>query len=269
MKKISPFFSIIIPTLDEENYIGKLLNCLKRQSFKDFEVIISDGHSTDKTVEVVKTYEKKIANLAILNGERRNVCYQRNLGARKAEGKYLIFFDADCIIGRNFLLQIHRHIQKEESLLLTTWLVSDSNEVIDELLIFITNLSIELARHTKKPVIPGFNIIIEKDVFWVIGGFDEKVIHAEDIYFAHKARKKGISLRFLKEPSLIVSLRRFRTEGRIEVFQKYVRSITHVVFKGPITKELFDYQMGGAYHSNHKRKNVLDNLKRKLLELKV
>lgn len=265
MEKTAPFFSIVIPTLNEEHYLPHLLQSLSKQTFKNFEVIVSDGHSTDKTSDVVKTFQKKIALLAMINAQKRNVCFQRNLGAKNATGRYLVFFDADCVIERKFLQKVYNHIQKEESLLLTTWLEPDSKEVIDELIILLTNFSIELARYTKKAFIPGFNIIIERNVFWVIGGFDEKVIHAEDIYLAQNARKKGIALRFLREPILTVSMRRFRSEGRLEVFQKYLKSTTHVIFKGPITKELFEYQMGGEYHLHTKKKGLLETLRKKLL----
>jgi len=50
-------FSICIPTLNEEKYLPLLLNCLLNQDYKNFEVIISDGGSTDKTIEVAKKYQ--------------------------------------------------------------------------------------------------------------------------------------------------------------------------------------------------------------------
>lgn len=251
-----PFFSVVIPTLNEEKYIPTLLKCLTAQSYKDFEVIVCDGHSNDKTVQMVEKFNKKFTRLVVFNSTKRNVCYQRNMGAKNALGKYLVFFDADCAMNKSFLKKIHEHIKKEESLLMTTWLDCDSTEMVDEMMMLVTNLTIELARHTPKAVIPGFNIIIDKGVFWVMGGFDEKVIHAEDLYFAQKARKKGIALRFLREPSLIVSLRRFRNEGRLEVFHKYVRSVTHVVFKGPIYNKLFDYKMGGGHYELKKSEKI-------------
>ncbi|MCL5970489.1 MAG: hypothetical protein M1450_03245 [Patescibacteria group bacterium] len=134
-------------------------------------------------------------------------------------------------------------------------------------MVLITNYGIELAKFIKKAFLPGFNIIVEKNVFAVIGGFDQKVVHAEDIHFAEKARKKGINLRFIREANLTVSLRRFRREGRMEVLRKYTKSITHNLFKGPITKEIFDYQMGGGYHGNGKRRTSLQQIVEKLQKL--
>lgn len=265
---MKPFFSVIIPTLNEEKFLPKLLESLNIQSFKKFEVIVVDGLSEDKTLKLAQKWQEKFKkraqSLTIIEAKKRNVSFQRNLGAKRAEGEYLVFFDADVMIEPAFLKKVFGHIKKEESLLLTTWIEPDSKEITDELLTLLTNYGLELARYTKKPFLPGSNIIVERNAFWAIGGFEEKVKHAEDHYFAQKAKKKGITARFLKEPVLTVSLRRFRSEGRIEVLRKYAKSLTHVLFKGPITKDIFDYPMGGEYHLDHKKKDLWRQLKKKL-----
>jgi len=264
---MKPFFSIVIPTLNEEKFLPKLLESLRAQNFKKFEIVVVDALSKDKTVKAAENWQeifkKRGQNLIIVNAKKRNVSFQRNLGARQAQGDYLVFFDADVIVEAKFLKKVFGHIKKEESLLMTTWLVSDSEEITDELLILLTNYGLELARYTKKPFLPGFNIIVERNSFWAIGGFNEKIKHAEDIYFAQKARRKGIMIRFLKEPILTMSLRRFRSEGRVKVLKKYAQSLTHILFKGPITNDIFDYPMGGEYHLNHKKEDGWQELKKK------
>lgn len=273
---MKPFFSIIIPTLNEEKFLPKLLECLQKQKFKNFEVILVDGKSEDKTIEKAREFEEKFnkshetyKTYKIISSSKRNVSHQRNLGAKEAAGEYLVFFDADVAMGEDFLKKVFQHIKKEESLFLTTWIVPDSNEMVDELLILLTNYAIALAKYTKKAFLPGFNIIVERRTFFAIGGFDEKVKHAEDIYFAQRAKKKGISLHFLKEPTLTMSLRRFRSEGRLEVLQKYTRALTHILFKGPIKKELFFYPMGGSHHLNFKKKGFWERVKEKIKKLKT
>jgi len=266
---MKPFFSIVIPTLNEEKFLPKLLESLGKQTFKNFEVIVVDGKSEDQTVAVAREFLdkanriNKTNRMKILTSSKRNVGYQRNLGARQAKGDYLVFFDADVTVEQNFLKKVYQHIKKEESLLMTTWLLPDSHETIDELFVLLTNYAIELARYTKKAILPGFNIVVERNTFWAIGGFDERIKHAEDIDFAQKARKKGLSPRFLKEPLLTISLRRFRREGRIEVLRKYSKSLTYLLFKGPITRDLFDYPMGGEYHLEKKKTHPFKTLKKK------
>src|SRR5258705_12413818 len=98
-----PFFSVIIPALNEEKYLPLLLQDLADQSTQDFEVIVIDGRSTDKTVENTLKFKKKLPSLTILSSKIRNVSVQRNLAAQKSNGKYLLFNDADNRLPKDFL----------------------------------------------------------------------------------------------------------------------------------------------------------------------
>jgi len=86
-----PFFTIVIPTLNEENYLPRLLEDLSNQTFpkEQFEVIHVDGDSDDKTVALAKSFNKKISIKSIVI-KKRNVSTQRNKGAQmhQANGSY-------------------------------------------------------------------------------------------------------------------------------------------------------------------------------------
>ena len=97
-----PFFSIVIPTLNEEKYLPKLLQNLADQTFKDFEVIHVDGRSEDKTVQKAARFSKKL-DIKTLISQKRHVSHQRNLGGKKAQGKWLVFMDADNFLKPYFL----------------------------------------------------------------------------------------------------------------------------------------------------------------------
>ena len=92
--------SIIVPTLNEEKHIPNLLNCLKNQTYKNFEIIVVDAHSNDKTKEVVKKF--KNLKIKIINSEKRNVAYQRNIGVKYANNERILFLDADTKIPKDF-----------------------------------------------------------------------------------------------------------------------------------------------------------------------
>src|SRR3989344_7129004 len=87
--------SIIIPTLNEEKYLPKLLDSIKNQGFKDYEIIVADHSSKDKTRQIAKKY-----GCRIVNGGKPPIA--RNNGAKIAKGNILFFIDADCIIGKDF-----------------------------------------------------------------------------------------------------------------------------------------------------------------------
>ncbi len=242
-----PFFSIIIPTLNEEHYSPTLLSCLPRQTFRDFEVIVCDGTSGDKTIEVAAKFQDTLPKLTIVNNLKRNVSFQRNRGAKIAQGNYLYFMDADVTIPSYFLKSLHKNIINKKISVATTWLVPDSKHPADEAMIFLTNIIVDASRYLDMPFAPGFNIIVKKDVFTKIGGFKEHVIHAEDHHFVKEAQAKGYLLSVFREPKLTASLRRLRREGRLTVARKFAKATFYILLRGPITKDIFDYQMGGHY----------------------
>ena len=94
----APLFSIIIPTLNEELFLPTLLVSLTEQSFGDFEVIVIDGSSADKTVAIASSFEKKLPRLEIIVSKIAGLPLQRNLGAKAARGSYFIFVDADSVL---------------------------------------------------------------------------------------------------------------------------------------------------------------------------
>jgi len=92
--------SIIITTKNEENVIGDLLKSLKKQKYKDFEIILVDNNSNDKTCEIAKKYTNKV----FIKGPERSV--QRNFGVSKALGEYVLILDADMKLSENVLLEL-------------------------------------------------------------------------------------------------------------------------------------------------------------------
>ena len=89
---ISMNVSVVIPTLNEENFIGICLESLINQTIKPDEIIIVDALSTDRTVEIAKRYTNKIIFSPVAN-----IAYQRELGVRVAKGEYILLADADTV----------------------------------------------------------------------------------------------------------------------------------------------------------------------------
>lgn len=85
--------SVIISTKNEENNIEACLKSIKKQTYKNTEVIVVDNNSLDKTKEIAKGYTHLVFN----KGPERST--QRNYGAKKSRGKYLLFVDADMVLG--------------------------------------------------------------------------------------------------------------------------------------------------------------------------
>ncbi len=100
-----PAISVVVPTLNEEKYLGRLLGSLSKQTFKDFEIVISDCASQDSTREIAKKYPK----VRIVIEKKKGISAGRNAGARVAKGKILVFLDADTSANER-LLEIYNNV---------------------------------------------------------------------------------------------------------------------------------------------------------------
>lgn len=107
-KKI--FFSVIIPTYNREKLIAISITSVLSQTYNHFELIIVDDGSTDKTEEVVKSFnDNRITYIKILNSER---AVARNTGIKQAKGDYVTFLDSDDIYYPNYLQNAFKSITK-------------------------------------------------------------------------------------------------------------------------------------------------------------
>ena len=99
---MKPFFSVIIPTLNEELFLPNILQDFKKQKVKNFEIIVVDAKSIDKTRKIVESFKQSL-KIKLFLSNKKNVSYQKNLGAKNAKGKYLLFIDADSRVKNKFI----------------------------------------------------------------------------------------------------------------------------------------------------------------------
>lgn len=243
--KNSIYFSIIIPTLNEEKYLPKLLDSLRDQKVKNFEVIITDGASSDKTKEKTLAYSHDFPLRFFIN-RKKNVAYQRNFGAKKAKGKYLIFLDADTGVNLSFTKNLMNYVFKKKGLVFIPYSIPDQNDSQSKLIFKIANFLIEFSQAIGKPISAGGNMIWEKHFFELVGGFNERLYLAEDHNIIQRAHAWGVRAKFLRNVKVKFSLRRVRREGQLAVFYKYLLSTAHVLIKGDIKKRIYEYDMGGG-----------------------
>jgi glycosyltransferase involved in cell wall biosynthesis len=104
------FISIIITTKNEEKNISNILNSINNQTFKNYEVIVVDNNSTDKTKELAEELGAKVFN----KGPERSA--QRNFGVSESKGNYVLILDADMILEKEVLEELHAAILKDSEL---------------------------------------------------------------------------------------------------------------------------------------------------------
>lgn len=227
------YFSIIIPTLNEEVCLPALLTNLVNQTYKDFEVVVVDGKSIDKTKIEAQKFADKL-DLKFFEVKKRNVSYQRNFGAKEAKTEILIFLDADTVIPSNFLKKVYDAFETKNPDLLTTYIKTDEKGI--KPIETGTNIIFEVTRIIGSPALYGSMLAVNKSAFNKVKGFDEDMTYKEDTKFAQDMYKAGYSYIILKNTFYYWSLRRFKKLGMIKTLQKYILL--------NLNKTL-DYQMGG------------------------
>jgi glycosyltransferase involved in cell wall biosynthesis len=242
---MAKLFSVIIPTLNERKYLPHLLECLSKQTYRNFEVIIVDGASDDHTIELAKTFKKMLPREIFCSVRKRNVAYQRNIGAKRAKGEYLVFFDADMQIPSNFLQGVMEKIVRSHPQLFTTYLISPDRDMKKIAITSLANIGKELISLVGKPTAGGYNIIVTKKLFEKVKGFDASVVHGEDYDFIHRCYNRGVLLRIYRNPQMIFSFRRYEKEGYLSTLEREAAASLHVLFLGSIHEQFFDYPMGG------------------------
>ena len=244
---MKPFFTVVIPTLNEERFLPFVLSDLAHQKEQNFEVIIIDGKSTDKTKEIATQYLKKIP-FQFIETEKHNVSFQRNLGAKKAQGTYVIFLDADARIYCAFTKKLYLFIQHTKGLVFIPAIAPDENNSQTKVVFNFANFIVEMSQGIGRPFSSGGSMIFEKNFFHLIGGFSETVFMSEDHQIIQTAYKYGVKARFMRHIKVKMSLRRMKKEGELKLFYQYLLTAAQYIIKGKIDKKIIEYQMGGHFY---------------------
>lgn len=226
--------SIIIPTLNEEKYLPKLLNSIKKQGFNDYEIIIADNNSKDRTRQIAKKYGCKI----VRGG---NPPTARNNGAKAAKGNILLFLDADSMIDKDFLKNSLNDVQNRKLDVAGSYLHPLSNNLIDRIFLGIFNVWTYLTQFFY-PNACGSGIFCKKWLHEKAKGFDETIKLSEDMDYVKRCGKFG-KFRLLKNSKVRYSMRRYENEGRSKVAFKLLLSALYRLFLGEIRSDVFKYEL--------------------------
>jgi glycosyltransferase involved in cell wall biosynthesis len=198
--------SIIIPTLNEEKYILKTLESADKQKTSlDYEVVVADNNSKDRTVEISERYAD---NVVIVR--RKGAWIGRNTGAMKSRGRMLVFVDADTVIPPNYLDVARAVLEDEDISGLSCSFTFDQHSKLTNAIEELSNSYLIFRGMHGKGEILGFNNAVRRETFFKTGGFPNKPM--EDGAFARKLWKKGRVV-YLPEPKVVTSARRISKSG--------------------------------------------------------
>lgn len=109
-----PVISIIVPVYNAEKYLEQCIESIRSQTFIDFELILVNDGSTDKSTGICNRHAKEDSRILVIHQHNSGVSAARNNGIQEAKGQYICFIDADDIIASDFLSYGISHMQEHE-----------------------------------------------------------------------------------------------------------------------------------------------------------
>jgi len=220
--------SIVIPTKNEEKYLPVLLESIKKQSFSDYELIVADNDSPDKTREIAESYGAKVVRGGM-------PAAGRNSGAAVASGDIVLFLDADTEMpDADFLKDALEEFDRRELAIGVPMAVTDGN-VLDKVFFHDWNFFVASSQHVK-PLAGGWCIFVRKKLHDQIGGFDETIMLGEDSDYAQRAAKLG-KFRLMLDARIKASPRRLKKEGYLKVALQDIMQGIYFFTHGKMDKE--------------------------------
>jgi len=192
----TPMISIVIPVFNEERYLAECLNSLMALDYEksEYEIILVDNGSTDKTLEIARNYPIKIF---IKEGVK--VGAVRNYGVAQAQGEYIIFLDSDCVAEPSWLKYGISRIQTAKNLVLGgQYLLRDNPSWLEKYWV-LNNSRSQIYLTT----LVGGCIFIKKDTFTSLRGFNETLNSGEDSDLTYRLKNSGNNVEIDPQLSVI------------------------------------------------------------------
>ncbi len=224
MRDKKPKISVIVPTLQEENYIEAALSRLSKVK-PSVEVIVVDGGSQDKTMEFAKRYTDKV-----YQNRKRRISVGRNYGAQKANGDILVFLDADVTFPLKFTEKVLETFKDPTVVGATCNILPLKRQPRATTFFSVYNRIIRVC--TKfNPHSRGEFFAVRKRAFQALKGFDESMPCLEDHDLANRLSKLGRFV-FISDLTVYESMRRFRKLGFWHVIGTWLMDYISFVLRG-------------------------------------
>ncbi len=245
--------SVIVIAYNEERYLPALLESLAKQTWREFELIVVDSHSRDRTREAARARAGCFGDFHLVEMDRpRGPARARNVGAARATRERLLFLDADSVLAPTFLERAMAALAERPADVATCFIRINEGGLVSRAGALLFNAGLWALR----PVYPtafGACLFSTRELHGALGGFDEQLALCEDCEYVKRAlRRPGARFRILPL-AFGTSDRRSRAEGGARILLKYLgvhayRLLTRKeLAKGRVVYEYgeYDQQPGG------------------------
>lgn len=112
---IEPEISIVVPVYNVENYLEECLESILTQTFQDFELILVDDGSIDKSGEICDAYAKKDSRIRVIHQKNQGQAVARNEGVQLAKAEWILFVDSDDVVHSQMADFLYKSIRKTKA----------------------------------------------------------------------------------------------------------------------------------------------------------
>jgi glycosyltransferase involved in cell wall biosynthesis len=247
-----PFVSVVIPTYNSARTLRNCLKSIRNQSYPKtkIEIIVVDRFSTDGTPKIVKEFGAKLISAKVERSAARNI------GAKVAEGDYILFLDSDMILSPRVIEECVKKMENDKSLV---GLYIPEKIIGDNFWAKIRNFERSFYNGTPIDAIR----FLRKDVFFKVGGFDEELYAGEDWDLDRRVQQMGkvgiISSPLYHDESILnikeyLRKKGYYTRGFIRYVQKWGKNDPIIQKQLGIKYRLFD-----VFMENGKWKKIIRN----------
>lgn len=192
-----PLVSVVMPSYNSEKHIAESIQSIVDQTFTDWEFVIVDGHSKDKTIEIIQSFMARDCRIKLMYDEGKGIGPALNIGCEAAQGKYIARMDTDDISLPERLEKEVAYLEKNENTVLVTCsaqYINDNGESLGYMFPYTSQS--HLRKNITSVLHPG--VVMRKDVFEKSGGYPP-IKRAEDLFLWYRMIKHG-KLKVLQYP---------------------------------------------------------------------
>ena len=219
-------FSIVIPLYNKELSIGDTIVSVLNQKFKDFELLIINDGSTDKSLDVVKTI--KDHRIRIIDQKNQGVSSARNRGVNESLYDFIAFLDGDDIWKNNHLEVLYKMHQEfsDASVFVTSFDYSNDRAIFrNKRVKEVSKVENYFEEAITENIITSSNVLVKKNAFKVVGLFNENIKYGEDLDLWYRLAQKFDIIKSTK----VTAIYRVDAENRSEHKQNLYKCFEYYI----------------------------------------
>jgi glycosyltransferase involved in cell wall biosynthesis len=223
--------SVIVPTFNEGQTISRCLESIKKQTFKDYELVVVDGHSKDNTVEVAKKYVDRV-----VFDEGKGTPAARNVAVKKVKSEIVVFIDGDTMIPENYLEIVDKSFKKGV-VGVGGPLLPEGGSFADKIIFFIAaDMLRRLFSCFGSHHFSGASCAYLREAYVKAGGFREDLDMLDDVEMSIRMSKFGKE-KFEPRMLAVTSIRRTKQKGHTSTVKMYLQGYLSLFKTGQVKKK--------------------------------